>query len=289
MNKIILIFVILLIILFLYMRKDITEGFQSEECVEFDSNGQCLDNLEEQYEEQVENNSEEQVENNSEDKSKECEHYDDNGKCINNLNEYLEKIYFETLGDTNDSNNSNNSALLQEQNNIVKREIDLIEKAKLNGKFINKTDPENIGLTVNGVIEKITGDKLKNYIKLYREPDELNTVQYETDKCIMERENKIGDYQENSVGCYNEDFINNHTTGKCLPRPNLLQCHSDYNDVVDPIDFYKKFRAQVAYMEDPNLKGYNYDTYAKFHIPQQIDKKLFDKNEYIIPSGRNYV
>ena len=72
--------------------------------------------------------------------------------------------------------------------------------------------------------------------------------------------------------------------------PAALLCDADYqDDKMDPADFYKKnYRAIKANLEDDLLYGANYDKFDQYIRPQEINKKLFDKEEQNIPRGTFY-
>lgn len=142
-----------------------------------------------------------------------------------------------------------------------------------------------MGTIVPGVVETVSKDELNKYVTLFREPDTLDTTHYEDQKCIMKKEHNTSSVSN----CYESEIVNNYTTGKCIPRPNLLQCNSDYKSIVDPADFYKKqYRAIITPLEDSVLQGYNYQQFDSFLQPKNLNKLLFDKNEYNIPKGFHY-
>lgn len=266
--------------------KNKLEHFDNTECNDVDDEGNCKSNKSCKVDSEGNCIPEKDCEVDSEGNcipDKECKDVDDEGNCIPDKG----------CEDVDDEGNciikkpSDESYFKEENKSSL--EIDAINAIKtegLDGEIKNNIDPISVGTTVKGVIEKVPRERVREYIKLFQEPDAIDTVQYENTRCLLE----IPENKRNSDTCYNNDITKNFKTGKCLPRPNMLQCDADYQDAnTDPADFYRKInRAIIAPMNDSVLKGYNYDIYSNYLKPQQLHQKLFDKSEFNIPRGFTY-
>lgn len=262
------------------------EGFENNNCTDVDDDGYCIDD----------NNEECEIDENGDciDNSEDCE-VDEDGYCLEgggDEEDYEEDNDCEVdeegycIEDSNEEEqNPEDFKGEEEETNLDKLEKEQIKKAGLTGIIGFRKDPIHIGQTVKGVIEKVPRERLNEYIKLFKEPESYNTTQYETTKCILKT-----DKNNEMDNCYNVDIKNNFKKGKCIPKPNMLQCDALYNDdLMDPADYYKEIiRPIETKMNDDILKGYNYDLYSTFLKPQELNKKLFDKEEYNIPRGFTY-
>ncbi len=208
----------------------------------------------------------------------ECE-VDEEGNCV-------EEDVDDQAEESDDQEDEAQFDGVEDDSSLENKERKQLIKAGIDGEVSFRRDPVHVGDTVKGVIEKVPRKRLNEYIKLFREPDSYNTTQYETTKCVLETREKNYDKDD----CYNEDITNNFRKGKCIPRPNMLQCDAMYrDDLMDPADYYRKvFRPVETSMSDSILKGHNYNMYSSFLKPQELHKKLFDKDEYNVPRGVSY-